>query len=296
MSAGPGGGAGGPTCNDVQGLTGCCSGDGAALYYCDATGVQSQGCPKNDCGWDDVNSFFNCGHQGASDPNGIFSLTCPFSAAAGGGAGAAGGSGAGGTGASGAGGASAGSGGASGAGGATGGSGGSGGCTTAVVINEVSTDGASASDEYVEFFNSGTCPVDLSGWTIKYSSASGSSPGTIWTGSSGQKLPAGGYFVVAGSYFFANSNLPAAQIDLFNGGGLPLTGGAVGLFDPSMQRQDAMAWQAADSGNPLVEKTPTANIPSGMSASRIPDGTDTDDNSKDFTVPSTRTPAAANKP
>lgn len=219
----------------------------------------------------------------------------------GGGAGGVDGGGAGGTGGTAGSGGASGSGGTAGAGGVGGvdggGAGGSGGvggsdaggpCTGPVVINEVSTAGTSASDEFVELYNKGSCTVNLLNWTLHYSSQTGASTPTYWTGGASDSLPAGGYYVLAGVGFQGTSN------GALSSKGMAQSAGGVGLYNNFNTLVDAMAWGPVAAGHPYVEGTACASIPSLESAARMPNGVDTNDNSKDFTVGVQRTPGAAN--
>jgi hypothetical protein len=155
-----------------------------------------------------------------------------------------------------------------------------------VVINEVSPDGASGSDEFVELHNSGTCVQSLSGWTLKYSSASGSTPATLWSAAASDSIPAGGYFVLGGSGFGGTKHGAMT-------GGLAAAGGGVGVFDgPTLK--DAVAYGSASSTHPFIEgTTPTPTIPANQSAARSPNGKDTNNNATDFKI-AVRTAGAAN--
>ncbi len=187
----------------------------------------------------------------------------------------------------------AGTGGTAGSGGSTGGSGGSdaGTCTGPVVINEVATDGSNGSDEFVELYNKSNCTVDLLGWRLDYTSASGLTK-NMWTGKSGDSLLADGYFVLAGLGFTGN-----ADFQWGSGYGLAKGGGGVALYDPTgASPVDSMAWETVPSSHVDIEGTACANIPTLKSASRIPNGQDTNDNSVDFTVGTQRTPGAKNLP
>jgi hypothetical protein len=156
------------------------------------------------------------------------------------------------------------------------------------VVNEVATDGATAGDEYVELYNGGTCSVSLTGWTLKYSPASGLSPSTRWTGTATDALPAGGFFVVGGTSFSGTKQGTLSS-------GLAKDGGGIGVFDATGVRIDSMSYEVVTTTtHPLTETTPAANIPTNKSASRIPDGADTNVNSVDFKVPAARTPGASN--
>ena len=85
----------------------------------------------------------------------------------------------------------------------------------AVVISQVygggGNSGAPLSNDFVELHNSGTAPVPLSGWSLQYASATG----TSWSNSTtlSGTVPAGGYFLIqlaAGSG--AAAALPAPDV------------------------------------------------------------------------------------
>ena len=181
--------------------------------------------------------------------------------------------------------------------GATGGTGGTGGVDAGppcyrVVVNEISVDGAVGADEFVELYNAGTCSVSLIGWVLKYGAASGSNPLTCWTGSLndagvGDSIAAGGFFVIGGTAFTGGANGTVVC------SGFAATGGGVAIFDSLGGRQDSMAYGSAVSTHPFVEGTVASTIPKNQSASRSPDGTDTDNNSVDFKI-TARTPGASN--
>lgn len=218
-------------------------------------------------------------------------------AGAGGSSGGAGGSDAGSGGSAGgdqggAGGSDAGSGGSSAGTGGSGGSetAGSGGgtCTGKVLINEVSPEGPDGgNDDFVELYNPDSCPADIGGWTLSYSSATGSSPTTIWTASNSQKIPAKGFLVLGTTTFSGNAD---GELN----SGLKQEGGGVGLKTDSGQLVDGIAWGTATKTHPFVEGSVCGTIPPSQSAARIPDGKDTDNNASDFTTPSTRSPGAPN--
>jgi hypothetical protein len=128
----------------------------------------------------------------------------------------------------------------------------------------------------------------LTGWTLKYSSASGSNPATRWTGTPTDTLAPGGFFVIGGASFSGTKQGTLTS-------GLAATGVGVGLHDPSNVLVDAVSYQPLSTpSHPYTEGSPALNIPEDKSAARIPDGSDTNDNSVDFDVPATRTPGAVN--
>ncbi|MCC6899508.1 MAG: lamin tail domain-containing protein [Polyangiaceae bacterium] len=196
--------------------------------------------------------------------------------ATGGSSGGAGGSTAGGTG---------GTGGAGGTGGSTGGTGGS--TCANVVVNEVATEGpAGATDEFVELYNGGTCAQSLSTWSLKYSSASGTSTQNLWSGAAADSIPAGGYFVIAGAAFAGAKN------GSISSGGLAQAGGGVAVFDGTTKK-DGVAWGTAAPTHPFLETTAIAAPSSSQSAARSPNGKDTNVNATDFKL-GARSPGASN--
>jgi hypothetical protein len=173
-----------------------------------------------------------------------------------------------------------------GTGGATGGTGGSG-CGS-VLVNEVASTGPSGGfDEYVELYNYGSCTASLTGWVIKYSSSSGASQDDKWTGGATDSLAPGAYFVVAGANFTGTKN------GSLSGSGLGDDGG-IGLFDTTKTKVDSVAYGSVLATHPFIEGAAFPDSPtSTKSASRSPNATDTNDNSKDFARVN-RSPGASN--
>lgn len=153
-----------------------------------------------------------------------------------------------------------------------------------LIINEVQTAGASASDEFVEIWNPCNDVVDLRGVHLVYQSAhySGSGDSATLASFSGV-LGAHEYLVVGGESFSGASSYSFST-------GLSQTGGAVGLRDSSGSRVDSVGWGSAS--NALVEGSPAEAPADDMSIGRV-DGYDSNDNSSDLfaTYP---TPGAQN--
>ena len=87
---------------------------------------------------------------------------------------------------------------------------------TGVVINEAYLSGGSANAVYatkfVELYNPGPAPVDLSGWSLQYRSATGSGASSTAARLTGT-IAAGGYYLVSGGSNGANgAALPAADL------------------------------------------------------------------------------------
>jgi hypothetical protein len=164
------------------------------------------------------------------------------------------------------------------------------GCGTAVVlVNEVQTSGPKgAEDEWVELFNPQNCPLDISGWTLRHTSANGTSIATVFTAGAGTILGANGYGVVAGTKYSA----APTPIGSFNTGVLADQGGGLGVYDGSATLLSSMGY-GTGAANPFVETSPAPPEASSQSIARIPNGAETGDNAVDFRS-STPTPGAPN--
>jgi hypothetical protein len=170
--------------------------------------------------------------------------------------------------------------------GATGNDSGGTGCTGAVVINELKTDGATASDEFVELYNPNSCAVPLSGWALKYESSSGAAGGAGYVFVAGDSIPAKGYFLIAASTFTGKKD--ATLVNGFAAGA-----GQVGLVDDKSATVDGVAYGTVTGGS-YGEKQSATAPPSNKSIGRSPNGTDTNSNSADFKVLTSPSPGAAN--
>src|SRR5687767_5186226 len=69
--------------------------------------------------------------------------------------------------------------------------------SSALLIAEVVTGGASASDEYVELTNAGSAPLDLAGLEIAYASAAGTSATRKILWSLSRVIEPGGHLLAA---------------------------------------------------------------------------------------------------
>lgn len=164
-----------------------------------------------------------------------------------------------------------------------------------IVISQVYAGGGNAgatyTHDYVELFNRGTTTIDVSGWTVQYASASGST----WeaTPLSGSIQPGRFYLVQMASAAAVGSPLPTPDAtgttNLANAGGkvalvrdaAPLTCGAsAGSCSPSPQVADLIGWGSATDfegpgAAPALSNT-TADLRAGGGC------TDTDDSAADF--------------
>ncbi len=163
------------------------------------------------------------------------------------------------------------------------------GCSPAlVVVNEVQTSGAGgAEDEWVELFNPGGCAVDLTGWTLRHASQFGTTGTTVFTAGAAT-IGARGYAVVGGLVYTAS----AATIGSFTAAVFADTGGGIGLYDASGTLVDGMGY-GTGATNMYVETTAAPVEGASQSIARLPNGSKTGDNSRDFGA-ATPTPGGAN--
>src|SRR5579859_4902665 len=163
-----------------------------------------------------------------------------------------------------------------------------------IVVSQVfaagGNSGAPYANDYVELFNRGASAVSVSGWTLQYSSASGTTwQSTALTGS----VPAGGHYLVGLASGGTNgSALPAT--DATGTSNLAVTGGKVQVVNAGSGVEDLVGWGSAT----LFEGSAPAPAPSSTTALvRGGSGcTDADDNSADFATdaPAPLNSAAAN--
>lgn len=144
-------------------------------------------------------------------------------------------------------------------------------------INEFLTGSGSASDpQYVEIFNASGFAVSAGGVQLDYRAATGTTDIQLGTIPAGTTIPASGF------YLFASDNYAGTAEQRFSTR-LDFAGGGVGLRDPSAALIDSVGWGTAT--NAFVEGTPAVNpAVSSESAGRVPDGTDSNDNSLDFKI------------
>ncbi len=204
-----------------------------------------------------------------------------------------------------------------------------------VVINEVQTGTSTTpNQQFVELYNAGASPVDVSGWQLQYEGASAprrGGPTVLATLPQGTSIAAGGYYLIGGPGYVSAGTQPPdnASFDLTSTTALSAIGGGVGLVDTSGFVVDGVGWGVASNegfaptafqraSNVFVEScpaqangvVPTVNtptlsslisaaptppsIPPGDSIVRLPDGYDTGSNCNDFSVTSTPSPGSSN--
>jgi len=150
-----------------------------------------------------------------------------------------------------------------------------------VVVSQVyggaGNNGAPLHNDFVELFNRGASPVDLSGWFLRYSSSSGSFAAT--TALSGTVLPGRYYLVQEAAGAGAGAPLPAP--DATGTISMSATAGSVAVIDGSSSTHDLVGYGAAAG----FEGSPTPALSNTTAAVRNASGcTDTDVNSADFSV------------
>ncbi|NJD06616.1 MAG: ExeM/NucH family extracellular endonuclease [Methylococcaceae bacterium] len=164
-----------------------------------------------------------------------------------------------------------------------------------VVISQVygggGNSGAPLRNDFVELFNRGSAPVSLSGWSLQYTSATGTSWGSQKTALSGS-IPAGGYYLVKlASGGSAGSVLPTAEAAGTTN--LSATAGKIALLNTTTSLP-AQACPASSSVVDLVGYGTTATCfeasraaaPSNTKSDLRQGGgcTETDQNGSDFAV------------
>jgi hypothetical protein len=169
---------------------------------------------------------------------------------------------------------------------------GGGGSSGDIRVNELMTGSTgAASNEFVELVNAATTAVDVGGYKVAYRSAAGTSDTTLGTIPDGTTIPAGGFYLLAGSGYLG-SHAP----DQTFSASLAATGGGLAVRDAAGTILDSVGYGEAT--NAFVEGHPAAAPPAtaapGSSADRIPDGHDTNDNAADFSVSTAPSPGTSN--
>lgn len=152
-----------------------------------------------------------------------------------------------------------------------------------IVINQLSPDYGAATDEYIELLNKTNASIDLSGFAIKYQSASGSSGGAGGTLSG--VLPPRSYWLLS-----PNATVTVGQTNNLSRDGAISSGmaasGQIALVRLSDNTIIDAVGYGTITGGTYTETTAAPAPPSNGGIKRNPDGTDTNNNSTDFiTVP-----------
>ncbi|HUQ44081.1 MAG TPA: hypothetical protein VM451_06690 [Candidatus Limnocylindria bacterium] len=157
-----------------------------------------------------------------------------------------------------------------------------------LLVSEVQTGGASASDEFAEITNVGATAVDLNGLELVYATSTGTTVTRKASWSASLPLGSGKHLLVANS-----AGIYAALADATYSSGFAATGGAVVLRVIGGAPIDAVGW--GDATSTFVEGTPVVAPAAGASIERKPGGingntVDTNANSLDWTAQATPNP------
>ena len=155
--------------------------------------------------------------------------------------------------------------------------------SSGLLVSEVVTGGASASDEFIELYNASAATLDLGGLELVYVTSTG---GTVtkkqsWTALA---VPAHRHVLIANS-----TGAWAAGADGLYSGGLSATGGSIVLRKTDGTVIDSLSW--GDASSSFVEGSAGAAPPASASLERRPGGaagnaTDSNVNSADAQVQS----------
>ncbi len=160
--------------------------------------------------------------------------------------------------------------------------------TSTLVVSEVVTGGASASDEFVELENAGESTADLVDLEVVYVTSSGSTVTAKASWTATRLLEPGRHLLIANA-----AGAYASIADATYTGGFAATGGAVVLRAAGGTPVDALGW--GDATNAFVEGTAAPAPPAGSSVERLPggaagNGTDTNDNALDWIIQASPAP------
>lgn len=153
-----------------------------------------------------------------------------------------------------------------------------------IVIEAVQADATTAaSDEYVALKNTSESNVDLSGWRLTYTSASGATTTNLVTIPSSPIthvfMPAGARETMFSTSLATRLALPAGGVQTFTGGMNPV-GGSITLMNGNGMVVDRVGWGSAVTAT--TETAPAPKMTEHQSLLRI--AGDTDDNSIDFAL------------
>jgi hypothetical protein len=164
-----------------------------------------------------------------------------------------------------------------------------------VVVSEVMTGGASASDEFVELYNPSAVPTSLDGLELVYVTGSGATVTRKALWATGAEIGPGGHVLVANE-----AGMFAGIADVTYANGLAATGGSMAVrIVGATSALDAVGWGTASSA--WLEGAPAPAPPAGSTLERLPggelgSGQDSDQNHVDFVVRPSPDPQNAASP
>jgi hypothetical protein len=152
--------------------------------------------------------------------------------------------------------------------------------STTLLVSELQTGGASASDEFAEITNVGATSVDLAGLEIVYVTSTGSTVTRKASWPTALLLEPGRHLFIANT-----SGIFAGLADVTYSGGFAATGGSIVLRPIGGAPIDSIGW--GDATNAFVEGAPIGAPPANASVERKPGGadgntTDTNTNAADW--------------
>ncbi len=136
--------------------------------------------------------------------------------------------------------------------------------SSGLLVSEIVTGGASASDEFVELYNASASAIDLGDLELVYVTASGSTVTRKQTWAQ-QIVPAQSHLLIANA-----SGAWAPGADGTYTGGFAASGGSIALRTLDGLVVDAISW--GDASNPFVEGAPGPAPATGSSLERRPGG------------------------
>ncbi len=157
-----------------------------------------------------------------------------------------------------------------------------------LLLSEVQTGGASASDEFVELMNGAAAAIDLAGLEVAYVTSSGGTVTRKASWSASRVLTPGQHLLIANA-----SGIYATIADATYSGGFAATGGSLVIRAIGGAPVDAVGW--GDATNAYVEGAAAPAPPAGSSLERRPGGIDgntidSNDNAADWFVQGSPSP------
>jgi predicted extracellular nuclease len=162
--------------------------------------------------------------------------------------------------------------------------------STSVVISQFQVAGGTSADEFVELHNVSNSSFDLNGYRVVYRSAAGTNDVAITTWASSTVVPAGGYYLIAGSTGYTGGATPDITFANGTNGSFAAAGGGLAIRQGAANTGtiiDSVGYGTAT--NAFVETSVTSAPASNTSQARKTDAAggqtgclDTDNNSTDF--------------
>ena len=162
-----------------------------------------------------------------------------------------------------------------------------------ILISEVKAEGASATDEFIEFYNPNDGAVDLSGWALKKKTSGGTESNLVSASAFSGAIPANGYFLVVPQG--ATTTYPMADLTYSGSTYSFADNNTILFYNPTGAVSDKVGFGQAQDFETNAAENPTAENSIGRTwnvRSLAPH--DTDDNSADFEL-QTPTPKTKNE-